>query len=55
MMPKNRLGDTGNTVAIATVRSGGELQEMWGRGGGALWLKWEMIVEWKEQVTVTYT
>jgi len=52
IMAYPRLGDTGGTVLDAHFTGGGEPQEMWKKGGGPQWLRWEMQIEWKEEVTV---
>lgn len=53
-MPYPHIG-TGNenTVQWATIRQADPPQEMWNASGGPAWLKWELILEWHEEVTVT--
>lgn len=54
VMPRPRLGDTTGVLQDSTVEGAAAPQEMWNRGGkGPSWLKWELSVRWKEQVTVT--
>jgi len=48
-----KLGDTSGIVQNAMVIELGEVEEMWSRGGGLEWLKQDVMVGWKEQVTVS--
>lgn len=49
------MGDTTGLVLDTNLRRGGEVQEMWKRGGGGpAWLMQELVVEWSEQRTVVY-
>lgn len=49
----NRLGDGNNVIVDSQVASGGDVLEV-DRGGGSLWLKWELNVAWREKVDVTF-
>lgn len=56
LMPENTLDDTSGLLQDATIRGGGEPQEMVrGRDTGPSWLKWELTVEWKDEIEVTFS
>ena len=45
----------GSTITDSRVIGGGEMQEMWNKDGGLVWLSQDVTIEWKEQEIVTYT
>jgi hypothetical protein len=52
---KRNLGDTSGEIVRADLRRGSEAQEMWkGRGGGPLWLKIDLIIEWETKEIITF-
>lgn len=56
IIPKRTLGGTDSTIQDATVRQANEPQEMVrGTDTGPSWLKWELIVEWKDETQVTFS
>jgi hypothetical protein len=57
LAPYRKLGDTTNVIEDANTRSGGAIEEMWQRknGAGPQWLKWDLLLEWSEEVTVNYS
>jgi len=55
LLPYKRLGDTTNNISDATPRSAGDVQEMWKARGGPAWLKWELVIDWQEEQTITYS
>lgn len=45
----------GGAITDSTIRTVGEPQEMWReREGGPFWLRQEVLIEWYEEVTVTF-
>lgn len=55
LQPERFMDDTTGTIQDATISGSGAVAEMWNRGGrGPAWLKWEINVNWKQQVEVTY-
>jgi hypothetical protein len=46
-----------NTAGIqdSTVSGASAPQEMWKKGGGPQWLKWELTVSWQEETIITFT
>lgn len=38
-------------VSDASVTGAGEPEEMWKSGGGPSWLKWSVVIEWREEIT----
>lgn len=50
-----KLGNGAGVIQDAVVRSGGEPEAMWrNRGDGASWLRQQLVVEWKEEQTITF-
>ena len=41
-------------VIDASIASADEPEEMWRKGGGPQWLRWRLVLEWKEEVNVTF-
>ncbi len=48
------LADTEKVVQDAVVRSAGDVLEVGPTDGAPQWLKWELIIDWKEEAEVTY-
>jgi hypothetical protein len=53
---ERKAGDTTGRIRDVFVRSGGEQEEMWKRGGnGPAWLRQELTIEWSEESETTLT
>jgi hypothetical protein len=53
---ERKAGDTTGRIGDVFVRSGGEPEEMWRRGGnGPAWLRQELVIEWSEESETTLT
>ena len=48
-----RLGDTGGTIIDSSVTGSDEPpEEMWTDGGGPVWLRWSINVDWVEEKSI---
>lgn len=48
------LGDGVNsTILDASFTGAAEPQEMWNSGGGPKWIRYELVMTWKEEIQVT--
>jgi hypothetical protein len=57
LQPYRYLNDTTDTIVDAGVSAGSEVQEAWVEmeaGRRLEWLRWDIYVDWQEQVTVTF-
>lgn len=49
------LGDTTGAIQDAGYRGANDPENMWQKGAeGPTWVKWEMFIDWKEEVEVTF-
>lgn len=49
------LDDTTGKVVDSFCSGGGEVQEMWTKGGGPAWLRQDLYITWKEIENVTFS
>lgn len=52
---ERKLADTTGTIIDSFINAGREVTERWNKDGGLVWLSQDLILDWIEHDSVTYT